>query len=319
MLRAMDYSSARPPVDQVDVVFRYLYDGPKGLGPDEAKTIHDAGKAIAPNFEQNVDNALRGPTQAAHDGAYANTHALSLGIPDSVWLWYSCDTAATYDQVAPYYEALNHPGWLPPAFYGPMQVGLKLMSAGLVKGVWVANAASWSGFSSWNGLATAVHASGAHVLQHLDHPLVGVDPAAYDYDEILRPFPVWGPAIFPEVSMTTSFIPRRQKSTVTNQDAWVDFNAAQKTVVGYNGVDFPDTAGWTIQRFPNSVVLASLTVTIKGDPRLVEKPDGSGVEIVATGDGARFQLPYKAPLPDPYISGSADVKSIAAHLKIVPT
>ena len=207
---AMDFSGARPPVDQVDVIFRYLSrsGGPKVLTADEAHAYIAMGKGIALNFEDDADNAKRGAQQGIADATFANDLADELGAPNDVWVWYSCDTAATFNDVLPYYQAIRDVGRRPAAFYGGLHVGLELQAAGIVAGVWCANAASWSGYRSWHAMAPEARQK-AHVLQHVDHPLAGIEPKAYDYNEVFIPFPTWGGAVpapapsIPEAPLTT--------------------------------------------------------------------------------------------------------------------
>lgn len=209
----MDFASSRPPINQVDIIFRYLGDSSATLTPLEVAQIHGLGKAIAPTFEQGAAQAENGYNQGVADAQYAGTHANALGVPLDVWIWYAVDTGATEAMVRAYFQGIKAAGGRPAAMYGPMGTGLQLMAEGLVNGVWVANAAAWSGYKSWSDMAAAARASAAHVLQHLDHPLLGVDPLGYDFDEILKPFPAWGP------NGTTNGQPQRkgQKPTMLIQ------------------------------------------------------------------------------------------------------
>jgi hypothetical protein len=299
----MDYSGARPPFDQVDVVFRYIGDSDACISADEARRILAAGKGIAPNFEQAKDQPLRGAAQGTKDAAYANDHLDALGCPTHVWVWYSCDTAATFDQVAPYYRAVAAAGRRPVAFYGGLQTGLALVNAGIVKGVWCANAASWSGFHSWEAMVADAQAN-AHVLQFLSHPLVGVEPKAYDYDEIYKPFPTWGgttgtaePA---KEKDDMKIIPRRQASNIHGRAPYVKFDAATKTLIGFNGADFVAGNGFEVAH-AFSVAIATLNVATNGELDFAERPDGSGVYITADGDGGTFLCTYANLKPDPFI------------------
>jgi hypothetical protein len=299
----MDYSGARPPVDQVDVVFRYIGDSGACISADEAQRILAAGKGIAPNFEQANDQPLRGAAQGTRDAAYANDHLDLLGCPDDVWVWYSCDTAATFDQVAPYYRALAAAGRRPVAFYGGLQTGLALVNAGIVEGVWCANAANWSGYHTWEAMVADAQAH-AHALQFLSHPLSGVEPKDYDYDEIYKAFPTWGgtteTAPSKEKECEMKLIPRRQASNAHGRAPYVKFDAPTKQLIGFNGADFVAGNGFDVSH-GFGVAVATLTVATNGELDFAEKPDGSGVYITADGDGGTFLCTYANLLPDPFI------------------
>jgi hypothetical protein len=303
----MDFSGARPPVDQVDYIFRYLSrsGGPKVLTADEAHGYIAKGKAVVLNFEDAADNALRGAAQGASDAVFANDLADKLGAPSDAWIFYSCDTAATTQQVQPYYQAAHNVGRRPVAYYGGLGVGMDLKRAGIVAGVWCANAASWSGFRTWEAMA-AVARTQAHVLQHVDHPLQGIPPSAYDYNEVLIPFPCWGRSVAPgpgpgptQGEDEMAIVPRRVASSVQGRVAFIDFRPAQAALVAYNGADFAPANGFNVTR-GFGIVSATLTVAHKGNLKAAELPDGTGVVLTADGDGGTFAIKYAHVGADPY-------------------
>lgn len=340
MRTAIDFSSSRPApaaikAAGVTVNIRYLTRarGPKCLTRAEAELYWPLGIAVAPNFEDAANNALKGAGQGTADGIFANQLADELDIPAGVWIWYSCDTAATYDQVAPYYRALQELARRPVAFYGPLGVGLQLKAAGFVVGVWCANAASWSGYKTWDSMAAAARATGAHMLQHLDHPLAGIPAQAYDLNEILQPFPTWGAAApAPTIQEDpVSIICARVASTVPGRAAFVNFDPTSKTLVGYNGAEFSTSAdpkSWTVTEWPENpegiTGSAKLLAATDGNLGYGEAPDGTGMVITADGDAGTFAIPYHkitplptpVPTPAPSIDLVALAKQVAAHLSL---
>lgn len=198
MESALDFSNARYDPAAVKAsgattVFRYLANPswPKALSRPEALGFISAGVSVAPNFETYSSRPTEGTQAGVADAQSANGYADVIGVPVDVPIFYSVDEFATLQQVAPYFLGVKSQQRRPVGIYGPLGVGMDLMHSGALAYVWVTNAASWSGFSSWQALADAARTSGAHVLQHLDHPLNL--PGGYDFNEILKPFPRWGP------------------------------------------------------------------------------------------------------------------------------
>jgi len=249
--QAVDFSNARIAPHMlraagVTTVFRYLGPSywPKALTAAEAQTYLAGGVKIALNYEAAANGALQGATQGHADAVAANGFADAVTAPRNVPIFYSVDTAASYSEVFPYFQAAHAVGVRAVGFYGGLQVGLQLKAAGLVSYVWVANAASWSGYGNWTAMQTAAVAQGAHVLQHLDHPLVGLDPLAYDYDEILRPFPRWGdpPPVPPKPKVEAMYNPALHLEPIVADcarprgGAWLV--AADGSVYGFGGAPY---------------------------------------------------------------------------------
>lgn len=171
------------------VVLRYVcQDTASTHGKLISKTEYDAlraaGLEVLLNYEWSTQRPLAaGAAGGQLDAEVANAQADNVGYPTTKPIYVSVDTAATVDQVRPYFQ-----GWRasrrPVGFYGGQQVGLALLREGLVSHLWVANAASWSGFNSWDALRANVSGE-AHMIQHLDHPLGFA--GAIDHNEILRP------------------------------------------------------------------------------------------------------------------------------------
>lgn len=344
MIAGVDFSDSRPAIAAlkaagVKVVMRYLTraPGPKCLTVDEAHGYIAAGIGVGLNFEDAAGNALKGAAEGIADAQFANDLADQLGAPADAWIWYSCDTGARYQQVAPYYRAVHGAGGRPAAFYGPLPVGQQLKTEGVIVGVWVADAASWSGFKSWDMLAIAARGGGAHILQHLDHPLAGIPAAAYDFDEILQPFPTWGGSAPSPIIQEdpVSIICDRVASTVPGRDAFVTFDPATKTLFGFNGVEWSTSADpkvWSINddwpaNAKSLTATAKLLLPTNGNLGYAIKADGSAIVITADGDGGTFELGFHklnpiptpappAPGPMPPIDYVVLAKAVAPHISI---
>jgi hypothetical protein len=201
----IDYSFARPNpaairAAGVSGVMRYLSHSPaKNLSVGEAGALKSAGLWIGLNWESTatrVNTAGAGGGQT--DARIANAMADQLGVPAAAAIFYSCDTAPNVAAARAYFLGVRSAGGRPVGWYGGALTGRILRSEGLVSYVWVANAASWSGFRHWDDMANAARTwSDVHMLQHVDRPLPGLDPGAYDLNEVLRPFPAWGRDLVP--------------------------------------------------------------------------------------------------------------------------
>lgn len=202
---AVDYSWSHPDpaamqAAGVKLVIRYTT-GTKALSAAEATALRAHDIAIALVFETSIQRANTGGVAGGtEDAAQARDFGASRGYPSDGVIFFACDTGPILDRCRKYFQGvrgvLRHRsvGW-----YGGMGVGLQLQAEGLVDVVWVANAASWSGYRHWTEMAVAARANPrVSVLQSLDHPLPGLTPGAYDYDELLRPFPAWGMSVTPD-------------------------------------------------------------------------------------------------------------------------
>lgn len=193
MAAVADYSFSRPDPHALKAagyggVMRYLApDNPSTHGklifPAEYQALLAAGLTVTLNFEWTTTRATQGHDAGYSDAQVAGQQADALGYPAGSAIYYSVDESATVDAVRPYFQGIHDAGGRPAGFYGGQPIGLELMREGLVSHLWVANAASWSGFPSWDSLRANV-APEAHLIQHLDHPL-GFD-GQVDHNEVLR-------------------------------------------------------------------------------------------------------------------------------------
>lgn len=190
-----DYSFSRPDPRALKAagysgVLRYVCpDNPNTHGKIITRAEYDAlraaGLTVTLNFEWSTTREINGGYQGGVDDArVAEAQANAIGYPSDEPIYFSCDTYSTPAQVGAYHQGVKAVCRRPIGFYGGMGTGLSLMVAGLVSRLWVANAASWSGFSQWSDLRARV-APEAHLIQHLDHPLGFA--GAIDHNEVLRP------------------------------------------------------------------------------------------------------------------------------------
>lgn len=197
MANAIDYSFARPAPAAIKAsgaegVIRYVSKGAKGLTAAEARGLLAVGLWIGLVYEGAAGDAKLGTARGAADARFANDDLDGLGCPSSAAVFYACDTHATIEEVRPYFQGVKSVGRRRRGWYGGLFVGLQLQAEGLIDYVWAANATSWSGFANFGDLQNAARAHHVAMLQHLDHPLPGIPPAAYDFDEVITRFPAWG-------------------------------------------------------------------------------------------------------------------------------
>jgi len=198
MTYAIDVSFSRPAPAavkgaRVDGIIRYIApQADKCLSAEEAAGYRAVGLWIGTVFEDGTNNSIQGASQGLADVGFADPKADAIGVPRDCVMFYTSDRPVTVEQVRPYYAAIKTRSVRPVGFYGGLPVGLQLQAEGLVDAVWVTNASSFSGYGTWNELAAAARASAAVMLQHLDHPLPGIPPSAYDLNDVLRFFPAWG-------------------------------------------------------------------------------------------------------------------------------
>jgi hypothetical protein len=158
----------------------------KRLTRPEADRIAGAGLGLMLNFETSSAGAETGAA-GGNVAADALLAAYAL-FPEAGHRSYcSNDTMDTEAQVFPFYQQVaNRIGVDRNGYYGGEWVGLLLQQASIVSGVWAANASSWSGYPNWPAMRAGIDPR-VCMIQHLDHPLPGIDPNSYDYNEVLRP------------------------------------------------------------------------------------------------------------------------------------
>lgn len=196
---AIDYSFSRPAPAAIKAagvagVIRYTT-GDKAITRVEAEVLRALGIWIALVRETDPSRInTAGSDGGMADAVEENGFADELGYPADAVIFYACDTTPSRAGAFAYFTGVRAAhrtrliGW-----YGGMQVGLALKAAGLVDVVWVANAASWSGFRHFDELApVARQAVGVSMLQSTVRTLPGLNPSSYDLDEVLVPFPAWG-------------------------------------------------------------------------------------------------------------------------------
>jgi hypothetical protein len=195
---AIDYSFARPTPAAIKAagvsgVMRYLGGSRnKDLTAGRPRTCWPRGLWIGLNWESSAQRVNVGGMAGGLDDAHsANAQADQIGAPHDAVIFYSCDTNPNLGAARQYFQGVKSAGGRRIGWYGGMQVGLQLVRDGLVQYVWVANAASWSGFSHWNDMAPVVRSTpGVHLLQTLEH----LNLPAHDVNEVLGDFPAWGRA-----------------------------------------------------------------------------------------------------------------------------
>jgi hypothetical protein len=213
MTSAVDYSFSRPAPAAIKAagcagVVRYTSGQGKAITATEAQSILGNGLWLALVHEGSSGDAKLGGSKGAQDASGDRNYLDKIGCPRSPVVFYACDQFCTVDEVRPYFQGVRTTAVRPVGWYGGLGVGLQLHAEGLVDWVWAANATSWSGYSSFAELETAAHVHGIAMLQHLDHPFAGIPAGAYDYDEVITPFPVWGftpterPVLQPTLNIT---------------------------------------------------------------------------------------------------------------------
>lgn len=171
-------------------VVRYLYDGPKGLTRDEAKTILAGDLELAVVYESSADRARDGYPAGVADAHTAN--GLANAIPELGLdrpIYYACDFDARWDEVAPYFTGVAEAGVRRLArTYAGIPIITSAIAAGVSTGGWVAAASSWS-----HGQTTDLAALWQRVGAVLG-------PLPFDYDENAVTLPDWGqtPIVSPQ-------------------------------------------------------------------------------------------------------------------------
>lgn len=156
----------------------------KRLTRPEADCVVAAGMGYGLNFETSKYMAHLAPN-IAKEYAKIGWDLKNTTFHDAgERLYYSDDVNSTYDQVAPFFEACASIIPVPNlGYYGDQRVGLRLMDAGVVSGVWVSAAAYQSGFSNWKSLRANLDPR-VHGIQWVDKPLGFA--STIDHNEIIR-------------------------------------------------------------------------------------------------------------------------------------
>lgn len=127
----------------------------KDTTASEQAAIHAAGLDSLINYELATDDALQGFGAGQTVGRHANAMTLALGAPTHnpdgtrVAIFFSCDMAATANQVRSYYQGLRTTTDYAIGAYGGIEM-LTLLREGVIDYWWQANAGSWSGHNSSN-------------------------------------------------------------------------------------------------------------------------------------------------------------------------
>lgn len=163
---------------------RYL-GGSARLTPQERDNLLADGVAISLVMEQEADQAEKGYTRGRESAAQANREADALGAPADMVLWYADDKndPSTEEETAFMQGVKSIPGRLSDMYSGG-NVLAALRDAGL------------SPYGGWMVETWYPHAGADPAMIQLantrDPAMLGVDPALYDTNLLLRPVPMWG-------------------------------------------------------------------------------------------------------------------------------
>jgi hypothetical protein len=201
---AIDYSWTHPnPKDIADagytLVIRYLSPDPsKDLSVAESQGLHSVGLSIALIWESTATRSLGGGSAGAQDAILAVQQAKALGYWKGATLFANVgDFDASLADLTPihaYYSTfaggVESEGYVAGG-YGSGYVIDQLVDEKYT-GVW------WENGIDDNGISGTVVSPNASLYQRIT-PTKQIAGAVGDYDEdvVLRPFPVWGPAVIP--------------------------------------------------------------------------------------------------------------------------
>lgn len=290
---AVDYSFSHPDpaalkAAGVSLVIRYTT-GTKALTPAEATALRNLGIDIALVHETDAGRVNSGgQSGGADDMLQVNFLCGILGYPAGGTVFFADDTAPNFQGAMAYFQGvrsrkgLHLIGW-----YGGLGVGMALKAAGLIDVVWVANASSWSGFPNWDVMAPVVRVNPqVNMLQSLDHPLPGIAGSSYDFDEVLRPFPVWGSA---PPAPPAPPVPPMQHPSIDIGEA-VNSTDISGIHLGDQGEGVIDVAGVASAKVLSSIVIGGSDPLVPGKgyqktpiTRLLPTPGDKPARIVITG------------------------------------
>lgn len=162
-----------------DVILRYVsfvnaLTKPKIITKPEFEGYKAAGLHPILNYEWHETRCQQGFSAGAEDGQITLDKMKEIGYPATDPCYFSDDTGGTtINQLIAYFGGVASK--LPTSrigYYGGQGKGLQLMDLGKITKLWVANAASWSGYNSWQQLRANLSPR-AHIFQHLnaDQPL----------------------------------------------------------------------------------------------------------------------------------------------------
>ena len=96
-------------------------------------------------------------------------------------------------------------------------------------------------------------------------------------------------------------IPRRAVAhpAFEGRIGYIKFDAAKKTLVSFNGIDFDRRQDPKVWKFTQGfgLVSAQLLLPVSSELSYGETPDGTAVVITDDRDGGTFALPYKQLAP----------------------
>lgn len=116
----------------------------------EQQADHAAGLDTLINWELNINDALQGVPAGQSVGQRASSMAHNLGAPTHnpdgtrVAIYYSCDTAASADQVRGYYQGIRSVTDYAVGAYGGTEMA-QLLHEGVIDYWWQAAPGSWNG------------------------------------------------------------------------------------------------------------------------------------------------------------------------------
>lgn len=147
--QAVDFSFARPnPADLAAAGYlgalRYLAPLPnaKVITGDEIASLHANDLAVGFVWESGASRSGQGQDAGTADATTANVQADSLGVPDTVTLYFAVDFDADPITIDPYFRGVKGASKRPVGVYGSFRVVEHLLDAGLVVKAW--QTAAWS-------------------------------------------------------------------------------------------------------------------------------------------------------------------------------
>lgn len=180
MSQAVDYSFSRPnPADLAAAGYvgalRYLAPLPnaKVITGDEIASLHANGLATGFVWESGASRASAGLAAGRADAYTANDLADSLGVPDTVTIYFAVDFDANPSTIEAYFQGAHDVSKRPVGGYGSYAVVEHLLDAGLIVHAW--QTVAWS---------HGQHSARAHLYQRAD--AAANPPPGTDVNEILQ-------------------------------------------------------------------------------------------------------------------------------------